>query len=43
MYNLVSFTGIFIIMAFAWLISENRKAINRDSTIEISSFVLVAI
>jgi CNT family concentrative nucleoside transporter len=28
MYNLVSFTGIFIIMAFAWLISENRKVIN---------------
>lgn len=28
MYNLISFTGIFIIMAFAWLISENRKAVN---------------
>jgi len=28
MYNLVSLAGIFIIMAFAWLISANRKVIN---------------
>ncbi|UCH45642.1 MAG: hypothetical protein JSV11_02755 [Nitrospiraceae bacterium] len=28
MYNLVSFAGIFILMAFAWLLSENRKVIN---------------
>jgi CNT family concentrative nucleoside transporter len=28
MYNLVSFAGIFILMAFAWLLSENRKIIN---------------
>lgn len=28
MYNLISFTGIFIIMAFAWLLSTNRKVIN---------------
>lgn len=28
MYNFVSFTGIFVIMAFAWLISSNRKVIN---------------
>ncbi|RJQ42038.1 MAG: nucleoside transporter [Nitrospiraceae bacterium] len=28
MYNLVSFAGIFIIMAFGWLISENRKVVN---------------
>ena len=27
-YNLVSFTGIFILMAFAWLLSNNRKVIN---------------
>jgi CNT family concentrative nucleoside transporter len=28
MYNLVSFAGIFILMAFAWLISTDRKVIN---------------
>lgn len=28
MYNLISFFGIFVIMAFAWLISSNRKIIN---------------
>ncbi|UCE71103.1 MAG: hypothetical protein JSU99_07340 [Nitrospiraceae bacterium] len=28
MYNLVSFAGIFILMVFAWLLSENRKVIN---------------
>jgi len=28
MYNIISFIGIFIIMAFAWLISTNRKVIN---------------
>src|SRR4030067_3708052 len=28
MYNLVSFAGIFILMAFAWLLSANRKVIN---------------
>jgi len=27
-YNLVSFAGIFILMVFAWLLSENRKVIN---------------
>lgn len=28
MYNLVSFAGIFILMAFGWLISSDRKVIN---------------
>lgn len=28
MYNLVSFAGIFILMAFAWTISSDRKVIN---------------
>jgi CNT family concentrative nucleoside transporter len=28
MYNLISFLGIFVIMAFAWLISSERKVIN---------------
>ncbi len=28
MYNLVSFAGIFILMGFAWSLSENRKVIN---------------
>ncbi|RJQ43962.1 MAG: nucleoside transporter [Nitrospiraceae bacterium] len=28
MYNLVSFGGIFILMAFAWLLSTNRKVVN---------------
>lgn len=28
MYNLVSFAGIFILMAFAWSLSSNRKVIN---------------
>ncbi len=28
MYNFVSFAGIFILMAFAWLLSSNRKVIN---------------
>jgi len=28
MYNLVSFSGIFILMAFAWTISSNRRVIN---------------
>ncbi|MFZ6006921.1 MAG: NupC/NupG family nucleoside CNT transporter [Nitrospirota bacterium] len=28
MYNLVSLIGIFILMAFAWVISANRKVIN---------------
>jgi CNT family concentrative nucleoside transporter len=28
MYNLVSFAGIFVLMAFAWLLSADRKVIN---------------
>lgn len=28
MYNLVSFAGIFILMAFAWVLSSNRKVVN---------------
>src|SRR5574341_128886 len=28
MYNVVSFLGIFILMAFAWLISTDRKVVN---------------
>jgi CNT family concentrative nucleoside transporter len=28
MYNLISFIGIFVIMAFAWLISSNKRVIN---------------
>ena len=28
MYNLVSFAGVFILMAFAWLLSANRKVVN---------------
>ena len=28
MYNLISFAGIFILMAFAWTISSDRKVIN---------------
>jgi CNT family concentrative nucleoside transporter len=28
MYNLISFLGIFVLMAFAWSISTNRKVIN---------------
>lgn len=28
MYNLVSFSGIFVLMLFAWLLSDNRKVIN---------------
>jgi CNT family concentrative nucleoside transporter len=28
MYNFVSFTGIFLLMSFAWLLSENRRVIN---------------
>ena len=28
MYNLVSFLGIFILILFAWLISNNKKIIN---------------
>ncbi len=28
MYNLVSFFGIFVLMAFAWTLSTNRKIIN---------------
>jgi concentrative nucleoside transporter, CNT family len=28
MYNLISFSGIFVLMAFAWLISADRKIIN---------------
>ena len=28
MFNLVSFAGIFILMAFAWLLSSNRKVVN---------------
>jgi len=28
MYNLVSFAGIFILMAFAWLLSAERKVVN---------------
>lgn len=28
MYNLVSFAGIFILMAFAWLLSTDRKVVN---------------
>ena len=28
MYNLISFSGIFILMAFAWMLSANRRVIN---------------
>ncbi|MCP2519163.1 nucleoside transporter [SCandidatus Aminicenantes bacterium Aminicenantia_JdfR_composite] len=28
LYNLVSFAGIFVLMAFAWLLSANRRIIN---------------
>jgi len=28
MYNLVSFSGIFILMAFAWLLSADRRVVN---------------
>jgi len=28
MYNLVSFSGIFVLMAFAWALSANRKVVN---------------
>ncbi len=28
MYNLVSFSGIFVLMAIAWLFSADRKLIN---------------
>ncbi len=28
MYNLVSFAGIFILMAFAWMLSEERRVVN---------------
>lgn len=28
MYNFISFIGIFILMAFAWMISSNRRVIN---------------
>lgn len=28
MYNLISFSGIFILMAFAWMLSTNRRVIN---------------
>ncbi len=28
MYNFVSFAGIFILMAFAWLLSTNRRVVN---------------
>ena len=28
MHNLISFSGIFILMAFAWLISSDRRAVN---------------
>jgi CNT family concentrative nucleoside transporter len=28
MYNIVSFTGIFVLMAFAWMLSTDRKVIN---------------
>ncbi len=28
MYNLVSFSGIFVLMAFAWLLSTDRKVVN---------------
>jgi len=27
-YNLVSFAGIFVIAAFAWLLSANRRVVN---------------
>lgn len=29
LHNLVSFAGIFILAAFAWLISDNRRIVNR--------------
>ena len=29
MYNLISFSGIFILMAIAWILSSNRRVINR--------------
>ena len=28
MYNVVSFSGLFILMAVAWVLSANRKVIN---------------
>jgi CNT family concentrative nucleoside transporter len=28
MYNLVSFAGIFVLMAFAWMLSEERRVVN---------------
>ena len=28
MYNLISFSGIFLLMAFAWLLSADKKLIN---------------
>jgi len=28
MYNLISFAGIFVLMAFAWMLSTNRRVIN---------------
>jgi CNT family concentrative nucleoside transporter len=28
MYNIISFSGIFILMAFAWMLSTNRRVIN---------------
>lgn len=28
MYNLISFAGIFVLMAFAWLLSADRKVVN---------------
>lgn len=33
MYNLISFIGVFVLMAFAWLVSTNRKAVNRRAII----------
>ncbi len=29
LYNLISFLGIFVLVGFAWLISSNRKAVNK--------------
>jgi nucleoside permease NupC len=30
MYNLISFSGILVLTAFAWLLSADRKIINRQ-------------
>ena len=34
LYNLISFLGIFVLAAFAWLCSSNRKVVNWRATLE---------